>query len=46
MLVYIVLRNGNVDAVFDNEKAAIHHRDMLVLRWAITSIHEYYVNEI
>lgn len=38
--VYIVLRNGAVDEVFDNRAAAEHHRSMLMKKWALTEIVE------
>lgn len=37
-MVWIVLRNTKVDAVFDNELAAINHRDNLMKIWALTEI--------
>lgn len=40
MTVWIVLRNGKVDAVFDNQWSAIHHRAMLTKKWALTEIVE------
>lgn len=38
MNVWIVLRNGKVDEVFDNEVAANAHRNALTKKWAITDI--------
>lgn len=39
MTVYIVMRNGNVDAVFDNENAAIDHCANLLKKWNIAVIY-------
>jgi hypothetical protein len=46
MTVYIVLRNGAVDQVFDSREAAELHRANLVRLWALTEILERTVNMI
>lgn len=38
MTVWIVLKNGKVDQVFDNETSAIHHHNSLIKKWSITEI--------
>jgi ABC-type amino acid transport substrate-binding protein len=38
MTVYIVLRNGEVDAVFSSEAAARHHAKALNKKWNGTEI--------
>ena len=38
--VWIVLRNSKVDEVFDNEKSAQAHAQMLTKKWSITSVIE------
>lgn len=38
MIVWVVLRNGKVDEVFDNEAAAIHHRKQLTHKWNLTDL--------
>jgi hypothetical protein len=38
MTVWIVLKNGVVDEVFDNAPAAIAHRQNLIKKWNITKI--------
>lgn len=40
MTVWIVFKNGKVDAVFDNEQAAISHRKNLTHGWNLTEIVE------
>ena len=37
-MIWIVLRNGKIDEVFDNEVAAIAHRNTLTKKWAIADI--------
>jgi len=44
--VWIVLRNGKVDAVFDNEQAAVNHRANLTRLWSLTDIIELQVQSI
>ena len=46
MIVYIVLRNGKVDAVFDNLKAAENHHDNLNRLWALSDILTFEVSSI
>jgi hypothetical protein len=36
--VYIVMKNGKIDEVFSDYKAAEHHRDMLLRKWNLTEI--------
>ena len=38
MTVWIVMRNGKVDEVFDNETAALAHKEALTRKWALTEI--------
>lgn len=38
MIVYIVMRNGKVDAVFFNEDLAKNHQKNLTKKWALTEI--------
>lgn len=38
MEVWIVLKNGKVDEVFDNEAAARNHARNLNRKWSITEI--------
>jgi hypothetical protein len=38
MTIYIVLRNGKVDEVFDNEAAAQLHRKNLTKLWAMSEL--------
>ena len=40
MTVYIVKRNGKIDAVFDNIEAAENHRNNLNRKWSIIAIIE------
>jgi hypothetical protein len=40
MKVWIVLKNGKIDAVFDNEEAATNHRKNAIRGWNITEIIE------
>ncbi len=40
MKVWIVLKNGKIDEVFDNEDAAIHHKKQLIRKWSLTDIVE------
>lgn len=46
MIVYIVLRNGEVDEVFSSQEAAEHHAAMLLKKWNLTKIIEKTVNFI
>ena len=46
MTVWIVTRNGKIDAVFDNEIAAKHHQKMLNRLWALSDIFEFQVMSI
>lgn len=46
MTVWIVTRNGKIDAVFDNEISALHHQEMLTKKWAISQVIEMEVNSI
>lgn len=36
--VWIVLKNGKVDEVFDSEAAALAHRDNLTRKWSLTEV--------
>lgn len=38
MTVWIVMKNGKVDAVFDTELAATNHQKNLVRGWSLTAI--------
>ena len=38
MTVYVVLKNGKVDAVFSSEAAAITHKKNLGKKWSIAEI--------
>jgi predicted nucleotide-binding protein len=38
MTVWIVMRSGKVDEVFDNEAAALAHKEALTRKWALTEI--------
>lgn len=38
MKVYIVLKNGKVDEVFDNIVSAINHQNNLTNHWNLTKI--------
>lgn len=40
MTVWIVMRNGKVDEVFDDEEAAKNHRKNLTRKWALTELIE------
>jgi dsDNA-binding SOS-regulon protein len=40
MTIWVVLRNGGVDEVFDTRAAAEHHAKMLNKTWSITCILE------
>lgn len=40
MTVWAVLRNDEVDAVYDNRPAAEHHAQALRRRWSLTKIVE------
>jgi hypothetical protein len=40
MKVWIVVKNGKIDAVFDNEEAAINHRKNLTRGWNLSEIVE------
>jgi hypothetical protein len=40
MTVWVVLRNGKVDEVFDSYLSARHHQQQLTKLWAITLIVE------
>jgi len=44
--VYIVLRNGSVDEVFDNLISAQHHVKALTKLWSLTKIIEKEVKRI
>jgi len=46
VIVWIVTRNGKVDAVFDNEQAAVNHRANLNKLWALSDILTFEVNSI
>lgn len=46
MTVWIVMRSNAVDEVFDNEAAAVAHRDALTRKWALTEIVQKEVKEI
>jgi hypothetical protein len=39
MTVWVVLRNGKVDEVFDSYLAARHHQQQLTKLWALTDRH-------
>lgn len=38
MIVYIVMKNGKVDAVFFNEDLAKNHQKNLTKKWSLTEI--------
>ena len=40
MTVWIVLKNGKVDAVFDNYEAALTHVKNLTKKWNLTDLIE------
>lgn len=40
MKVWIVVKNGKIDAVFDNEESAINHRKNLTRGWNLSEIVE------
>lgn len=40
MKVWIVIKNGKIDAVFDNEQSAINHKKNLTRGWNLTDIVE------
>lgn len=46
MIVYIVTRNGKVDAVFSSKASAENHRDNLIKLWALSEIKEFEVCDI
>lgn len=46
MEVWIVLKNGKVDEVFDNEAAARAHQCNLTLKWSITEVIHRRVNAL
>lgn len=46
MTVWIVLRNGKVDEVFDNRPAAVAHQTNLTKKWALTDLIEKEVKAI
>jgi len=46
MTVFIVLKNGKVDEVFYDGKAAEVHRRNLQKKWSLTKIVEREVNEL
>jgi len=46
MKVWIVLKNGKIDMVFDNEEAAVIHRKNLTRGWNLTEIVEKEVNTL
>ena len=45
-MIYIVLKNGNIDEVFSTREAAEHHAQQLNRKWSITKIVEREVKEI
>ena len=45
-MIYIVLKNGDVDEVFSTREAAEHHARQLNRKWSITEIVEREVKEI
>lgn len=38
MTVYVVMCNGRLSEVFDNEEAARHHSRQLMSRWNMTEV--------
>jgi hypothetical protein len=38
MIVYIVMVNGKVDAVFFNEDLAKNHKKNMIKKWSLTEI--------
>lgn len=38
MTVWIVMKNGKVDEVFDNEEAALTHQKNLTRQWSLTDV--------
>lgn len=40
MTIWIVLRNGEVDEVFDNEIVAHQHKKALAAKWALAKVIE------
>ncbi len=38
MTVWIVLKNGKIDEVFDNEPSARHHYNSLVSKWSLVEM--------
>jgi hypothetical protein len=46
MTIWIVLKNGKVDEVFDNKESAVAHQQALIKKWALTNLVEKEVKSV